>query len=114
MRLRSTATAVAVGAFALALGLPASANAAEGDFSYRVPSAGGEELYSIGNPPSGQCITLPEAGQDYLPPAHSPRNFTDSRAVVFAGAGCEGPHFGLRPFGGHGSEYLKVRSVLFL
>ncbi|ANZ17293.1 hypothetical protein ACH4YO_17905 [Streptomyces noursei] len=113
-RLRRT-LAAAAGSAALALALPtASAHAATGYFSYvyEAPGGGARPGFLVA-PPSGKCVTLPEAIQEYLPPAHSPRNHTASTATVFAGPYCTGAHFTLRPEGGHGSERLKLRSVRF-
>ncbi|MFG2284930.1 hypothetical protein ACGFOU_02440 [Streptomyces sp. NPDC048595] len=115
MRLRraTTAAATALGALALALSLPASAAvAATGTFTY-VYEGGGPQLGVLVDPPSGECITLPEVAPGFLPPAHSPRNHTGSTATVFTGADCDGDYFTLRPNGGHASERLKLRSVAF-
>ncbi|MFJ9849017.1 hypothetical protein [Streptomyces sp. NPDC101150] len=65
----------------------------------------------MGTPGTGR--TGPVALQHAAPPAHSPRNYTDATAVVFTGPDCTGNDFSLRPHGGHGSERLKLRSVLF-
>lgn len=46
-------------------------------------------------------------------PAHTPKNYTSSVATVFAGPNCTGDYFSLRPNGGHASDRLKVRSVVF-
>ncbi|MFI9050725.1 hypothetical protein [Streptomyces sp. NPDC053427] len=114
MRLRrtaATAAATAVSALALVLTLPASANAATGYFTYVVDDTP-MPLVLI-DPPSRECLTLPEVADPEVPPAHSPRNGTDSTAVVFTNPDCTGNHFSLRPHTGHGSERLKVRSVVF-
>ncbi|MEU9113661.1 hypothetical protein AB0D04_18250, partial [Streptomyces sp. NPDC048483] len=114
MRLRRTAAsavATAVGALALVLSAPASAHAATGPFTYVVD--GDPVLHLLPNPPSGTCVPLPEVADPEVPPAHSPRNFTDSTAVVFTGTDCTGDSFSLRPETGYGSERLKLRSVLF-
>ncbi|MGW7194926.1 hypothetical protein [Streptomyces chryseus] len=108
MRLRSTLAAT-VGAFALVLTLPASASAADGTFTYRYADQSAELI----DPPSEECITLPEVADESIPPAHTPRNATDAVATVYAGAECTGPEFTLRAHTGHGSERLKVRSVVF-
>ncbi|MFI0716310.1 hypothetical protein ACH4SK_38080 [Streptomyces inhibens] len=114
MRLRHT-VATALSALTLALTLPASpAGAATGPFTYVYnDSNGAPHVGALVDPPSQTCITLPEVGGDWLPPAHSPRNYTSSTATVFTGAGCTGDYFSLRPHGGHGSERLKLRSVVF-
>ncbi|WP_329391782.1 hypothetical protein [Streptomyces sp. NBC_01716] len=113
MRLR-TSVAAAVGALALVIALPASAGAAQGDFTYQHGTeAGISETSALTDPQSGECITLPEVENETSEPAHSPRNNTDATATVFEGAECEGPQFTLRPGGGHASERLMVRSVVF-
>ncbi|OEJ38845.1 hypothetical protein AR457_24235 [Streptomyces agglomeratus] len=108
MRLRSTLAAT-VGAFALVLTLPTSANAADGTFTYQYADQSGE----LTNPPSGECITLPEVADEQVLPAHTPGNATDAVATVYAGSECTGPQFDLRAHTGHGSDRLKVRSVVF-
>ncbi|MEU8893793.1 hypothetical protein [Streptomyces sp. NPDC048442] len=114
MRFRTT-VAAAVGALALVVTLPTSAYAAEGDFQYTyVTAPGDEETVTLHDPESGECITLPEAAQEYSqPPAHSPKNRTDTFAIVFTNADCSGDSFTLRPHTGGASERLKLRSVLF-
>ncbi|MFD8543383.1 hypothetical protein [Streptomyces sp. NPDC059649] len=97
------------------MALPASAaGAATGPFSYVYDDAAGEPRVGLlADPPSLECITLPEVADPAVPPAHTPRNYTASTATVFAGADCTGDYFSLRPNGGHASERLKVRSVVF-
>ncbi|MFC8080325.1 hypothetical protein ACFUN8_32890 [Streptomyces sp. NPDC057307] len=113
MRLR-TSVAATVGALALVITLPTSAGAAQGDFTYQhVNRAGVAQMSGLMDPQSRECITLPEVSHERSAPAHSPRNNTDATATVFAGVDCEGPHFSLRPNGGHASERLQVRSVVF-
>ncbi|GGJ78593.1 hypothetical protein GCM10011583_07720 [Streptomyces camponoticapitis] len=113
MRLR-TSVAAAVGALALVIALPASAGAAQGDFTYQhYTETGISQTSALVDPQSRECITLPEVQDETTAPAHSPRNNTDATATVFAGADCEGPYFTLRPNGGHASERLLVRSVVF-
>ncbi|QMU67021.1 hypothetical protein [Streptacidiphilus sp. P02-A3a] len=113
MRLRST-VAAALAAAALVLTLPTSAEAAGGHFTYVFHDrSGGLRVGELVDPPSRECLTLPEARDEYAPPADSPRNYTDATAVVFTGVDCTGDYFSLRPFGGYGSERLKLRSVLF-
>ncbi|WP_326691516.1 MULTISPECIES: hypothetical protein [unclassified Streptomyces] len=111
MRLRHT-VAAGLGAVALALSVAAPAGAATGEFSYTYETPGGPQRAILADPPSRECVTLPGVAE-WTPPAHSPRNHTDSTAVVFTGPDCTGDHFSLRPHTGHGSERLKVRSVLF-
>ncbi|MWA15668.1 hypothetical protein [Streptomyces sp. BA2] len=114
MRLRHS-LAAAAGAAVLILTVPGSAYAAEGDFRYTyIDSDGEEEQATLHDPNSGECVTLPEAAQEYhQPPAHSPKNRTDSFAIVFTNADCSGDTFTLRPHTGGASERLKLRSVLF-
>ncbi|WP_407287321.1 hypothetical protein [Streptomyces sp. BP-8] len=114
-RRATTVAATALGALALALSLPASsAGAATGTFTYVYEDlGGGPHLGVLPDPPSRECITLPEVAPEFVPPAHSPRNDTGSTATVFTGAHCDGDHFTLRPNGGHASERLKLRSVVF-
>ncbi|WP_438486887.1 hypothetical protein [Streptomyces sp. S186] len=102
-------------ASALVLALPAApAHAATGVFTYVYKDPyGGVRTGLLVDPPSGKCHPLPEAIQEYLPPAHSPHNGTSSTATVFTGPDCTGDHFTLRPAGGHGSARLKLRSVSF-
>lgn len=114
MRLRHS-LAAAAGAAVLILTVPGSAHAAEGDFRYTyVDSSGEEKQATLHDPDSGECVTLPEAAQEYTQrPAHSPKNRTDSFAIVFTNADCSGDQFTLRPYTGGASERLKLRSVLF-
>jgi hypothetical protein len=117
MRLRHT-VAAGLGAVALALSIAAPAGAApaeraSGEFSYTYDTPLGPQEATLTDPPSRECVTLPEVADPESLPAHSPRNHTASTAVVFTGPDCTGDHFSLRPDGGHGSERLKLRSVLF-
>lgn len=91
MRLRHAAGA-AFGALTLLLTIPASASAAEGQFQYTVTGLDGHPLRVVlEDPPSEQCITLPEvADPSASSPAHSPRNRTDERAIVFSEPDCTG------------------------
>ena len=94
---------------------PGAASAATGGFSYRYVDTGGSvQRGFLADPPSAECITLPEVAEpDTTAPADSPLNFTDATAVVFTGPDCQGDYFSLRSVTGHGSERLKLRSVLF-
>ncbi|MFF9482245.1 hypothetical protein [Streptomyces sp. NPDC014733] len=114
MRLRHS-VAAALGALALTVALPASAaQAATGSFTYLVDAQDGAvHEGTLADPPSGVCLTLPEVAQDWVAPAHTPRNDTDDFVTVFTGAGCDGDSFTLRPDGGHATDRLKLRSVLF-
>ncbi|QHC26335.1 hypothetical protein [Streptomyces sp. GS7] len=115
MRQLRRALAAAAGSLILALALPAaSAHAATGDFTYVYNDPYlGPLPGRLTDPPSRTCLNLPGAIQEYLPPAHTPRNHTASTATVFTGLDCTGDHFTLRPNGGHASERLKLRSVVF-
>ncbi|TJZ50344.1 hypothetical protein FCH28_24010 [Streptomyces piniterrae] len=114
MRLRRT-LGTAVSALALVLALPASANASAGTFTYLYSNVeiGPVNMGTLVDPPSGECITLPEVADESVPPAHTPTNSTDAYATVYTDPMCEGDSFTLRPLGGHASERLKVRSVMF-
>ncbi|MCL7495654.1 hypothetical protein OG754_18795 [Streptomyces decoyicus] len=114
MRLRHTVV-TAIGTLALALALPtASAGAATGPFTYvYTDSTGNPHVGLLSDPPSRACLSLPEVTDPSVQPAHTPKNYTSSVATVFAGPHCTGDYFSLRPNGGHGSDRLKVRSVVF-
>ncbi|MEV7086389.1 hypothetical protein AB0O07_10900 [Streptomyces sp. NPDC093085] len=112
MRLRPT-LAAAVGALTLLVALPGQASAAEGTFSYVYHDLEGDQRVGrLVDPESRECITLREAAWEFVPPAHTPRNMTNSSATVFTDVDCEGDHYTLR-IGGLGSERLKLRSVVF-
>ncbi|MEY9928024.1 hypothetical protein ABH926_002658 [Catenulispora sp. GP43] len=114
--------AAVFGAGMLIAATPVAANAANaagtatGGFSYRyIDAAGSAQQGLLMDPPSQECVTLPQvADPDTSAPADSPLNFTDAAAIVFTGPGCRGDSFRLQPFTGHGSERLKLRSVLFV
>ena len=113
MRLRNT-VAAAVGAAVLVLTVPTSASAAGGEFRYTYRDhAGYAREGRLIDPPSRECITLPQTEDRDAPSADSPRNDTDATATVFTGDNCDGDWFSLRPFGGRASERLKLRSVVF-
>ncbi|KJK59180.1 hypothetical protein [Saccharothrix sp. ST-888] len=114
MRLRNAAAAAAA-ALSLVLTLPTSASAAQGEFTYRfIGLDGAPQTGRLLDPESRECINLPEvADPDSSEPADSPRNRTDATATVFKDPDCEGDYFTLRPLTGHGSERLKIRSVVF-
>jgi hypothetical protein len=111
MRRRSTVAVLA--AFALALTLPASAQAATGDFSYKIVGLDGRtQSVTLHELPSRQCVTLPEvADPSSSEPALAPHNDTDEWALVFTGPDCEGDSWTLRPHGRQATDYLKLRSV---
>lgn len=114
MRLRNILAAAVVGAAALVLVAPASADAADGAFTYLYNAPdGSRQLGLLTDPPSGTCMTLPEVSSPALPPADTPLNHTDVPVLVFTGPSCDGAAFLLRASGGHGSEGLALRSVMF-
>ncbi|WP_414942887.1 hypothetical protein [Amycolatopsis sp. cmx-11-51] len=104
----------ATSAIALCFTIPATASAAEGEFTYRYYAANGEvQVGTLIDPPSGECIEIPEIA-DWDVDAFRPRNYTDSRAAVFKDGDCAGEdYFSLRPNGGRGSDRLLLRSVIF-
>lgn len=112
MRLRHS-VAAGLGALALALAVPATAGAATGHFSYLYETPGGTTSAVLVDPPSRECVNLPEVAHPWQSPAHSPRNRTASTAVAFSGPDCTGRHFSMRPMTGYASERLEMRSVLF-
>ncbi|WP_411120376.1 hypothetical protein [Streptomyces sp. 058-1L] len=113
MRIRSAVPAVLAAALILAAA-PTSASAAEGQFRYDFLTVDGYEVTGfLNSPPSGQCVNLPDVGQDNPQPGHSPKNRTDSQATVFSDSDCGGDSFNLRPHTGGASERLQVRSVVF-
>ncbi len=115
MRMRTLAAAAAAACGLVALFAAAGpAAAATGGFGYVYDAPDGTAHQGLLlDPPNGVCLTLPEVAVPWTPAAHSPRNDTDARALVFSEAGCQGLSFALRPLGGHASDRLKVRSVLF-
>ncbi|MEU5163164.1 hypothetical protein AB0G74_26650 [Streptomyces sp. NPDC020875] len=112
MRLRSTCAVL--GAALLLAAVPGSASAATGQFRYDYVTVEGYEATGfLNDPPSGECLDLPGVGPENPRPGDSPKNRTDAWATVFAGSGCTGDWFRLRPHTGGASERLKVRSVVF-
>ncbi|GAB3741180.1 hypothetical protein GCM10027598_71680 [Amycolatopsis oliviviridis] len=113
MRARSVFLAV-TGVAALLLTIPATASAAEGEFTYRYYDEHEEiQVGVLVDPPSGECIEIPEIA-DWDVDAFRPRNDTDSTAVVFLDDDCSSDsYFSLRPYGGRGSDRLLLRSVIF-
>ncbi|MFE7777540.1 hypothetical protein ACFU5O_27320 [Streptomyces sp. NPDC057445] len=114
MRLRHS-VAAALGALTLVLTLPIPAHAAEGEFSYSFVGLDGRPQRAVlTDLPGRECVALPEvADPGSSVPAFAPRNDTDAVAVVFTEPDCTGHSFPLRPHGGHGSDRLKLRSVVF-
>ncbi|MFJ3978022.1 hypothetical protein [Streptomyces sp. NPDC090021] len=113
MRLRNI-LAAALGALMLSAALPASpAAAAQGDFLYTYVGLNGARLRGqLVDPPSSQCIDIPETVDSALP-AFAPRNFTDATATVFLEADCAGDVFYVMPPGRVLGDRLRLRSVVF-
>ncbi|MER7752043.1 hypothetical protein [Kitasatospora sp. NPDC097643] len=106
MRLRNAALAAA-SAVALVLAVPVSANAATGEFLYKV---GPGVPTGLADPASRVCIDLPDIGTQ---PAFAPENLTDSTATVFLDSHCDGDVFYVMNPGKRLGDRLKLRSVLF-
>ncbi|MBV6698065.1 hypothetical protein [Kitasatospora aureofaciens] len=107
MRLRNTVLAAA-SAIALVLAVPVSANAATGDFLYKVGP--GVET-GLADPQSGRCIDLPGTTEET--PGFAPWNLTSSTATVFLDAHCDGDVFYVMNPGKKLGDRLKLRSVVF-
>ncbi|MFF2081430.1 hypothetical protein ACFVXG_42495 [Kitasatospora sp. NPDC058162] len=108
MRLRNAVLAVASAA-ALVLAVPMSANAATGDFLYKVGPLPGV-LTGLADPESRVCIDVPETGNGT---AYAPENLTTSTATVFLEANCDGDVFYTLNPGKKAGDRLKFRSVVF-
>ncbi|WP_194923552.1 hypothetical protein [Catenulispora pinisilvae] len=121
MRLRSALAVAAAAGLGILAGAPSAMAAShrhhtQGTFSYVwTDHHGNRHDAELVDPEARECVDLPQVTGDHevLPPADSPRNRTNSTAVVFSDADCDGNHFSLRPLTGRGSERLKVRSVVF-
>ncbi|MFI6156722.1 hypothetical protein ACIBCA_29040 [Kitasatospora sp. NPDC051170] len=107
MRLRNAVLAAASAA-ALVLSTPLSANAAVGDFLYKV---GPGVPAGIADPESGKCINL--FGATEKDPAFAPDNFTTSTATVFLDFDCNGDVYYVMNPGKRLGDRLKLRSVIF-
>ncbi|MFD5083427.1 hypothetical protein ACFWOG_12410 [Kitasatospora sp. NPDC058406] len=107
MRLRTTAAA-ALGALALLVSVPTSAQAATGDFLYKV---GPGVPAGLADPESRECINLFGATEDH--PAFAPENFTTSTATVFLDFNCDGDTYYVMNPGKKLGNRLKLRSVIF-
>ncbi|MFJ2866496.1 hypothetical protein [Kitasatospora sp. NPDC087314] len=107
MRLRNAALAVA-SAVALVLAVPMSANAATGEFLYKV---GPGVLAGLADPESRVCIDLFGTTEDH--PGFAPENLTKSTATVFLDEHCSGDVFYVMNPGKKLGDRLKLRSVVF-
>ncbi|MFD9690455.1 hypothetical protein [Kitasatospora sp. NPDC059088] len=107
MRIRNAVLAVA-SAVALVVSVPMSANAATGDFLYKV---GPGVPAGLADPESGKCIDL--FGATEADPAFAPENFTNSTATVFLDFDCAGDVFYVMNPGKKLGNRLKLRSVVF-
>ncbi|MFJ8622824.1 hypothetical protein ACIRD3_08250 [Kitasatospora sp. NPDC093550] len=107
MRLRNAVLA-AVSAAALVLAVPTSANAAVGDFLYKV---GPGVPAGIADPESRKCINLFGATEN--DPAFAPENLTTSTATVFLDFDCGGDVYYVMNPGKILGNRLKLRSVIF-
>ncbi|MQS11118.1 hypothetical protein F7Q99_02160 [Streptomyces kaniharaensis] len=107
MRLRNASLAAA-SAIALVLAVPVSADAATGDFLYRV---GPGVQTGLADPESRACINLPWTTDEA--PGSAPANLTTSTATVFLDFDCSGDTFYVMNPGKKLGDRLKLRSVLF-
>ncbi|MFJ9773664.1 hypothetical protein ACIRVF_20870 [Kitasatospora sp. NPDC101157] len=107
MRLRNAVLAAA-SAVALVVAVPTSANAAVGDFLYKV---GPGVPAGIADPQSGKCINL--FGATEKDPAFAPENLTSSTATVFLNFDCSGDTYYVMNPGKILGDRLKLRSVVF-
>lgn len=114
MRLR-TAVAVTLCVLAAAMCLPATADAADGEFSYTFMTRQGPLTSVLTDPPSGRCLVLPEVvGPRAYGAAYAPWNGTGARARVFLGADCTGGYAELSPRGRRPApEEVTLRAVRF-
>ncbi|MFI5533856.1 hypothetical protein ACIA8O_35505 [Kitasatospora sp. NPDC051853] len=101
-------TVAAFSALALLVAVPNSAQAANGDFLFKV---GPGVASGIADPASGTCIDLPGATEDK--PAFAPHNLTTSTATVFLDFGCDGDVYYVMDPGKKLGNRLKLRSVVF-
>jgi hypothetical protein len=114
MRLRTTLLTTA-SAVALVLTVTAPASAATGKFIYYYTDAAGkEQKVELVDPPSVECIEIPEVASTPDAYAFRPRNRTNARATAFKVSGCTGTDtFELAPKIGRGSDKTLFRSVRF-
>ncbi|WP_037909274.1 hypothetical protein [Actinacidiphila yeochonensis] len=108
MRLFSNIALAAASALALVLAVPVSANAATGDFYYKV---GPGVPVGLPDPESGVCIDLPWTTEEA--PGFAPENLTTSTATVYLDADCGGDVYYVMTPGKKLGDRLKTRSVVF-
>jgi hypothetical protein len=115
MHARTSAAATVCLAAAVSLCLPApTATAASGTFSYTFLTRQGPLTSVLTDPPSGQCLVLPEViGPRGRPAAYSPHNDTGERATVFVGPDCGGGYARLPPHSRRAPDEVVLRSVWF-
>jgi hypothetical protein len=113
MRFR-TAAITAVSVVTLMLTVSGVASASEGEFTYRYYDDDGEiQVGELVDPPSRECVDIPEVIESSDAHAFRPHNRTDSAATVFKGGNCAGnAHYPLRS-GGRAGDRLLIRSVVF-
>ncbi|WP_043472152.1 hypothetical protein [Kitasatospora sp. MBT66] len=107
MRFRNSLVA-ATGALLITLAVPTSANAADGEFLYKV---GPGVPTGLAEPVSGDCINVFGATEEH--PAFAPENFTTSTATVFLDFNCVGDTYYVMNPGKRLGNRLKFRSVIF-
>ncbi|MFE2245502.1 hypothetical protein [Streptomyces lavendulae] len=113
MNLRTTLGA-GLSALALVLSMAGSAQAAQGNFTYKyVDGYGVERVVTLHDPHSGKCINLHAVGDDEEQPGYGPHNDTDTAVTVYLGANCQGPEWRLKAHGKPAKDTLEVRSVRF-
>ncbi|MFD7083401.1 hypothetical protein [Streptomyces sp. NPDC059918] len=113
MKLR-TALGAGLGALTLMLSMAGSAQAAEGNFTYKyVDDYGVERQITLHDPHSGKCVNLHAVGNDAEQPGYGPHNDTDTAVTVYLGANCQGSQWRLKAHGQPAKDSLAVRSVRF-
>ncbi|MEK2489055.1 hypothetical protein WN990_05790 [Kitasatospora purpeofusca] len=109
MRLRNSLVA-ATGALLITLAVPTSANAADGEFLYRVGRVPGIPA-GLAEPESGECINV--FGATEGDPAFAPHNLTTATATVFLDFNCVGDTYYVMNPGKKLGNRLHFRSVIF-
>jgi hypothetical protein len=113
MRLRAALIAV-VSVCALGVAVPAVASASEGEFTYRYYDEDGDlQQGALVDPPSGECVDIPEVIDFSDTFAFRPHNNTDASVTVFKEGNCEGDAYYTLPAGARASDRLLMRSVVF-